>query len=160
MSSNSSVPSISSGKSASAATTALFEMSRFLARPWLLVVQFTGILALRSVAPVANAFLMRSSLDSIAAGDSSRFFMSGFLLIASYALEAAATTVGVYLRISVLESVAASSRVRFIKRIMAMPFDEYERLSKGDLVSRVTADINESSRIFTATYLIFDAAQT
>ena len=135
MSLNSSVQSIPSGKSASAARAAIFEMSRFLAKPWLLLAQFTGILVLRSIGPVANAFLMRSSLDYITAGDSSRFFMSGFLLIASYGLEAAATTVGVYLRISVLESVAASSRVRFIKRIMAMPFDEYERLSKGDLVS-------------------------
>ncbi len=149
-----STPRLAPESAPGTATAAILEMSRSLARPWLVLSGFAGILILRSVAPVAGALFMRNSLDFIAAQDSSRFFMNGLLLVMCYVVETFSASASVYLRVSAEESFSGSSRMRFVKRAMAMPFDRYESLSRGDLVSRVTADINQSSRVLSVTYFI------
>ncbi len=136
--------------------TALFDLTRSLDRRFFLLTAFLVILAMRAVLPLMNSVLIRDSLDSIAALDAPQFLRNGLFLMLSYTLHSVATAGGTYLRMFVSESAAAFCRRRFMKNALSIPFDEYEKYEKGDLVSRITSDITESSHIFSYLYFIAD----
>jgi ABC-type siderophore export system fused ATPase/permease subunit len=110
---------------------------------------FFATLLLRSITPIASAVFFALCLDGIASGKYSGFLASCLLYMASYVLETVASTWSTLLRVNLTESVASALRKRFVERIMDIPLDRYDRLSRGDLVSRLTSDINEASRVST-----------
>jgi len=111
-------------------------------------------LLLRAITPVASAVFLARSLDAVAAVDYPRFMNYGLLYIAAYVLETIATTWSLLVRVNLTESVASVLRRRFVQRTMNMPLIRYDKMSRGDLVSRLTSDVNEASRVFAEAHII------
>ncbi len=153
---NGASPCQSKGKTSAPVKRAVSEMKALVARPWLTASAFVVILIVHMAAPPASTLFMKDSLDSISVGAASRSIFGVALLILTYILEALTETASTWLRLTVHEQLAAGLRVKFVHRAMRMPFSGYEQLSKGDIVSRLTADVNESSGIFTAIHYIIE----
>jgi ABC-type multidrug transport system fused ATPase/permease subunit len=87
-----------------------------------------------------------------------RFGVSIALFLSIGALATLETLIGIQTRMGAIESLVAAQRRAMIDRLIAMPLERHEKLSRGDLISRLTADVNESSRLITATYLFVDVS--
>ncbi|NLA60385.1 MAG: ABC transporter ATP-binding protein [Firmicutes bacterium] len=130
------------------------EMSGYLRRPWGMAASFSTTLLLRAVTPVATAIFLARCLDALASGDCPRFLTAVCLYIAGYVLETVGTTWSMLVRVNLTESVASELRKRFVERTMDIPLNRYDRLSRWDLVSRLTADIGGASRVLAEAHVI------
>lgn len=130
------------------------EMGCYVRRPWAAWGSFFATLFLKAVTPVASAVFLARCLDGVAQAEYAHFLNYGLLYIAAYLLETAASTWSVLVRVGLTESVASELRKRFVRRAMDMPLRRFEKLSRGDLVSRLTADVSEASRVFETAHVV------
>ena len=115
-------------------------------------------LILLATAPLqtVTGYLFKVSVDSMTTAAARPFFLSVAVLVVAYIVGFSLGGFGVSVRVSLVESLALAQRRRMTRAILRMPLLEYEKHSRGDLVSRLTADINESSRAFTNLYFVLD----
>lgn len=144
----------------SASLTCMRESLRYVQRPSSKISAFIFLLIANAVMPVAGSAFMRRSVDALYAQDGSSFGLYCLLLLLSYVGSAAAMGSAAMLRQGIAEGIAAEQRRAIIRASLAMPFQTYEKTSRGDTLSRLTADVDQASRIYTGIYLALNCVIT
>jgi len=132
------------------------ESMAFIDRPVLRSIALVLILATNSLLPVVYAGALKSSLDSLYQLNSGAFMRYAVFLIGAFIIGGLLAWGGATMRLGIMESIAAGQRRSILGSAMAMPLQKYEKTPRGDLVSRLTADVDQSARVVTAIYFLVD----
>jgi ABC-type multidrug transport system fused ATPase/permease subunit len=108
--------------------------------------------------PVAGALFTICVLDGLAARDTYLFWRGVWGSLAAGVIGSVSGGIGINLRVTLVEKLARKQREALARSVVGMPLIDSERLARGDLASRLTFDINESSRTFTECYFLLRAA--
>lgn len=117
-------------------------------------VQIGFFLIAESLDPVLTAFALKHLIDSLVSLDASRVWQATLLYLTVMVLCAVVSGAGVSVRVNLVEELARKQREGLMKAGVGIPLLEFERLPRGDLVSRLTSDIGVSSRVITECYLL------
>lgn len=128
----------------------------YLDRPASKAVILLVVLIANSVMPVLYSAMLKSSLDSLYTLEGSSFVRDCALLFAAFFAGGSLAWAGATLRLNLVESISVEQRKKILAAALAMPLMTHEKSSRGDLLSRMTADVDQSSRILTAVYLTLD----
>lgn len=120
-------------------------------RAWL-VPLLAVILILSSLIPVGSAYFLQIAVDGIIS-QTAAAFRRGILLGLIVGLAGAVNAgLPMYLRVVVVESLSKEMRDSLVSSVLSMPLLEAERKPRGDLISRLTTDIDTGSRMLTNMY--------
>ena len=114
------------------------------------------VLVVSALFPIGTAALMRRTVDSMSTLDARRFAASILGLLLCYSGGSLVVGAGVRLRVSIAESLAVEQRKKIVRTVLRMPLADFERVSRGDLLSRLTDSAYESSRFFTNLYFLLE----
>jgi subfamily B ATP-binding cassette protein MsbA len=112
------------------------------------------LLLLSAATPVIQSYSLQSVINALAALDLKPFLLGAVLLAASFGLDACLSGAGVWYRTGIIESLSMKQRGRFVEAVLRMPLLHLEQKPRGDLATRITADVSEASRAFTNAYFV------
>lgn len=132
----------------------LRRVTALLASPAKAFLQLSLLLIAESLDPVLNAFALRGLLDAFVALNAPLVWRAALLFLAVMVFRALTGGAGVSVRVSLVEQLARRQREALLRAGVEMPLLQFEKLARGDLVSRLTQDIAVSSRVITECYLL------
>jgi len=124
----------------------------FLEHPAITLSLMAGLLVLGTLQPIGVAFCEKIAVDALLSLAKGTFHLGVFLGAAVGLSAAIISGLAMHLRVGIVEKLAEEMRNRLVAAVLAMPLIESERKARGDLVSRLTSDINTGARVFTSLY--------
>jgi ATP-binding cassette subfamily B protein len=112
------------------------------------------LLLAESLSPVLEAFALKGFLDAFAALSTSLLWRTALVYLAAMVFSAVVAGAGVSARARLVEELSRKQREALLRAGVEMPLLQFEKLPRGDLVSRLTSDIAVSSRVITECYLL------
>lgn len=127
---------------------------RFMSRPSLQFSALAALLLMDASVAVMSPYGMKLTLDAIPATDWAMFLRGLMFWAASFTITAFVEGVGTKLRMTILETIALNQRKSLMARAVSLPLLTSDRLPRGDVASRMTADVTESSKMVTNLYFL------
>ncbi|HHY34434.1 MAG TPA: ABC transporter ATP-binding protein [Firmicutes bacterium] len=133
---------------------AIRRMLGLMERPYVPLSILAVCLVVHALLPVGTAYANKLTLDGITLKSLPVFhkgIISALIVSLTSALNAG---FAMYLRVNVVERLSRHMRDGLVSSVLAMPLLESEKRPRGDLASRLTADIATGARIFTNLYFL------
>lgn len=115
---------------------------------------FISFLLLQSLDSVWMAFAFKVLLDSMSVGNRLLVTRWALVFLVLGALSSCLNWLSFGFRAKSAERLAKNLRTALLENVLKMPLLRSDRLSRGDLSSRLTADVNTSSQIPNQIYLL------
>ncbi len=109
-----------------------------------------------AVTALLDAYGLKLGLDAVEFMDASLFLRGAAIFIVGSAIGSVCGGANSKLRVSLMESAAINQRTTLMAVAMSVPLLEFDKTPRGDILSRITSDTAESSRIFTSVWYVVD----
>lgn len=120
------------------------------------LITLVALLAVGAALPVAASAGLKMTLDALPGGDHTLFVRGLVVLVCSFTAAAVIGAVSTKARTTILETIAVNQRWRIAETALSLPLRDADRLERGDVVSRLTADVTESAKYLTNLYQTAD----
>lgn len=107
-----------------------------------------------SVDPVLAAFALKGFLDAFASLNAPLALRTALVYLGIMVLRAVVGGSAVSARVRLVEELALRQREALLSSVVEIPLLQFEKLPRGDVMSRLTSDVAVSSRIITECYLL------
>lgn len=115
-----------------------------------------ALLVVSVIIPMFDSYGLKVTVDAMAALDRQGMVKGIVMVVGAFLAESLIAGANTKLRVSLMESAALNQRRRLVDTTMSIPMLAFDRIPRGDVISRITSDAGEASRIFTSVWYLCD----